>query len=92
VKAVRPWNALEDPILYRSRNWIASQATMNQTKFPKGWDEKRVAKVLNHHHEQTEDEAVAEDEAGVRPGETAMRAPHALAPLVRELIAKRKTR
>jgi hypothetical protein len=65
---------------------------MNQTKFPKGWDEKRVANVLDHYDEQTEDDAVPEDEAGVRPGETVMQVPHALVPIVRELIAKRKTR
>jgi hypothetical protein len=65
---------------------------MNQTRFPEGWDEKRVAKALSHYHEQTEDEAVAEDEAGVRPGETVMQVPHELVPVVRELIAKRKTR
>jgi len=36
---------------------------MKQTKFPPGWDEERVGKVLAHYEEQTEDEAVAEDEA-----------------------------
>jgi hypothetical protein len=64
---------------------------MSQTKFPKGWDEKRVAKVLNHYNEQAEDEAVAEDEAGVQAGATVMQVPYALVPIVRELIAKRKT-
>jgi hypothetical protein len=64
---------------------------MSQTKLPEGWDEKRVAKVLDHYNKQTEDEAVAEDEAGVQSGETVMQVPHALVPIVRELIAKRKT-
>lgn len=36
---------------------------MRQNRFPPGWDEERVQKVLTHYEEQTEDEAVAEDEA-----------------------------
>lgn len=47
---------------------------MKQSKFPEGWDEARVKAVLAHYESQSEDEAVAEDEAGVEPGET-MRAP-----------------
>lgn len=31
--------------------------------FPPGWDEERVRRVLAHYEEQTEAEAVAEDEA-----------------------------
>ncbi|MGB9442697.1 MAG: hypothetical protein WCB15_32470 [Desulfobacterales bacterium] len=34
-----------------------------QSRFPKGWDEDRVNRVLDHYENQTEDEAVAEDEA-----------------------------
>ncbi len=37
---------------------------MVQSRFPEGWDEERVRRVLRHYEEQTEDEAVAEDEAG----------------------------
>ncbi|MGD8974337.1 MAG: hypothetical protein PVJ56_13640 [Desulfobacterales bacterium] len=36
---------------------------MKQSRFPKGWDEDRVKRVLDHYENQTEDEAVAEDEA-----------------------------
>ena len=36
---------------------------MKKSKFPKGWDENRVNRVLDHYENQTEDEAVAEDEA-----------------------------
>jgi hypothetical protein len=36
---------------------------MQQNQFPPDWDEKRVQKVLTHYEEQTEAEAVAEDEA-----------------------------
>jgi len=65
---------------------------MKQTKFPPGWDEARVKAVLAHYESQAEEEALAEDEAGVEPAETVMRVPEDLVPLVRELIAKRQAR
>ena len=36
---------------------------IHQNKLPKGWDESRIQRVLEHYENQTEDEAVAEDEA-----------------------------
>jgi hypothetical protein len=39
---------------------------MKQTRYPEGWDEERVCKLLLHYEAQTEDEAVAEDEAAFR--------------------------
>jgi len=36
---------------------------MKKIKFPRGWDEQRVRQVLKHYEQQTEEEAVAEDEA-----------------------------
>jgi len=56
-----------------------------KTKFPTGWDEARVRRVLAHYEQQSEDEAVAEDEAAAR---TFMEVPRKLVPAVRELIAK----
>ena len=35
----------------------------NVNEFPPGWDEKRVQAVIQHYESQTEDEAVAENEA-----------------------------
>ena len=35
---------------------------MKTNRFPRGWDEKRVKRVLAHYETQTEEEAVAEDE------------------------------
>lgn len=61
---------------------------MSQNKFPDGWDEERVQRVLAHYEDQTEGEALAEDEAGVEPSETVMNVPRDLVPKVRELIAK----
>ncbi|MBM4123504.1 MAG: hypothetical protein FJ246_00885 [Nitrospira sp.] len=61
-----------------------------QSKFPPGWDEARVCRVLAHYEEQTEEEAVAEDEAAVEDkSQTVMEIPSDLVPAVRELIAKR---
>jgi type II secretory pathway component PulC len=63
---------------------------MKQTKFPPGWDEERVRRVLAHYGEQTEEEAVAEDEAALDDkSQTLMEVPNELVSAVRELIAKR---
>jgi len=62
---------------------------MRENRFPQGWDEERVQKVLAHYEEQTEAEAVAEDEATFEePTQTVMVVPTALVPMIRELIAK----
>jgi hypothetical protein len=65
------------------------EAAVNQNKFPEGWVDEKVQRVLTHYERQTEDEAVAEDEAGVESSVTVMNVPHELTPTVRELIAKR---
>lgn len=60
-------------------------------KFPEGWDEARVKRVLEHYEAQSEEQAVAEDEAALeQPAETLMEVPSELVPEVRELIAKRR--
>ena len=65
---------------------------MKRNKFPPGWNEERVKRVLAHYESQSEDEAVAEDEAAYEtPGQTVMEVPTDLVPAVRELIAKRKS-
>jgi hypothetical protein len=63
---------------------------MNQDRFPTGWDEEKVRRVLAHYEGQTEEDALLEDEAGIEPSETVMNVPHDLVPKVRELIAKRR--
>jgi hypothetical protein len=64
---------------------------MKTPRFPDGWDAARVRRVLDHYEEQTDDEAVAEDEAAFEaPTHTAMEVPVDLLPAVRELIAKRR--
>ena len=65
---------------------------MRQHKFPPGWDEERVRKVLAHYEEQTEDEAVAEDEVAFEDStQTVMEVPHELVPAIRALIAKHQS-
>ena len=63
----------------------------NISQFPPGWDEQRVKSVLEHYESQTEDEAVAEDEAAFgASGQTFIEIPDELIPTVRELIARHK--
>ena len=63
---------------------------MKKPVFPRGWDEERVQKVLEHYENQSEEEAVAEDEAAYEdPRQTVMEIPTELVPAVRELLAKR---
>lgn len=62
---------------------------MKQERFPPGWDAKRVQRALAHYEEQTEEEAVAEDEAAFADQTQAvMEIPLELVPVVRELLAK----
>jgi hypothetical protein len=65
---------------------------MKQAKYPPGWDEARVKRVLAHYEQQSDEEAVAEDEAAYESTtHTAMEVPVDLVPAVRELLAKRRT-
>ena len=61
-------------------------------KFPKGWNEERVRKVLAHYETQTEDEQFAEIEAAHEQENTIMMAiPANLAAEVRALIASKQS-
>ena len=62
-----------------------------RSKFPEGWDDARVKRLLEHYESQTEEQAVAEDEAAAeQKGQTLMEVPSDLVPAVRDLIAKRR--
>lgn len=64
---------------------------MRQSKFPPGWNEERVRRVLEHYEQQAEAEAVAEDEAAFEdPTQTVMEVPRELVPAIRALIAKHR--
>ena len=64
---------------------------MSENKFPKDWDDQKVRRVLAHYESQSEEDALAEDEAGIQPSDTVINIPHELVPKVRELIAKRRS-
>ena len=62
---------------------------MKTNRFPPGWDEQRVRKVMEHYECQTEDETVAEDEAAFEDvDQTVMEVPNELLPAIREMLAK----
>lgn len=64
---------------------------MSAAEYPAGWDEERVRRVLGHYEAQSDEEAVAEDDASYEATtHTAMEVPVELVPAVRELIAKRR--
>jgi hypothetical protein len=64
---------------------------MKDNKFPPGWDEQRVKAVLAHYQQQSEEEAVAEDEAAFADeSKVVIEIPKELIPLVRALIAKHR--
>jgi len=66
---------------------------MNQVRYSAGWDAERVCRVLEHDETQSDEDAVAADEAAYEATtHTAMDVPVELVPAVRELIAKRRAR
>jgi hypothetical protein len=66
---------------------------MKASKYPFGWDEERVRRVLEHYEAQSDEEAVAEDEAAYEATTgTMMQVPVDLVPVVREVIAKRSAK
>jgi len=63
--------------------------TKVKNRFPSGWDEQRVRRVLEHYEGQSEEEAMAEDEAAFeRSSGTLMEVPSALVPEVQQLITR----
>ena len=58
-------------------------------KLPAGWNESRIRRVLNYYNSQTDEEAATEIRSALE--NTTMEVPTALVPVVRELIAKRKS-
>jgi len=59
-------------------------------ELPPGWDEQRIRRVLEHYENQTEEEAVAEDEATFQAeGQTVMSVPTEMVPKIRQMLARR---
>lgn len=66
---------------------------MKPTKYPTGWNERKARKVLKHYESQTEDEAIAEDEAAFElKDQTVMVVPKRLVPAITRLIEKQRPR
>ena len=60
--------------------------------FPAGWDEARVQDLVRQYETQTDEEAIAEDEAAFEEdGQTVMVIPTGLVPAVRDLLAQYET-
>jgi hypothetical protein len=69
----------------------AKKPTTRKQKFPRGWNETRVRSVLAHYENQTEEEAVAEDEAAYKAeGQTVMIVPTVLVPAIRKLLGRHR--
>ena len=62
---------------------------MSKEKYPRGWNEARVRRVLEYYESQSDEEAAAEIEAGFKS--TTMEVPVGLVPVVRQLIATRRS-
>ncbi len=64
---------------------------MSTQTYPAGWDDVRVRRVLDHYEAQSDEEAVAEDEAADEATtDTVMKVPVELVPKVRATIARNR--
>ncbi len=66
---------------------------MSEQKFPDGWDEQRVKRLLSELDARTDEEWIAADEAAAVDGDeqTVITVPAALLPEIRRLLASHKT-
>lgn len=72
---------------------MTAKKRVAQSRFPKGWDESRIRAVISHYENQTEEEAIAEDDAMFGSGaQTMMGVPTELVGEVRAMIAKHEQR
>lgn len=66
---------------------------MNDQKYPKGWDEQRVKRLLQELDARTDEEWIAADEAAAAQGDdqAVITVPTALLPEIRRLLASHKS-
>jgi len=66
---------------------------MNEQRFPKGWDDQRVKRLIAELDARTDEEWIAADEAAADDGgdQVVITLPATLLPEVRRLIASHKT-
>ena len=63
--------------------------TSNKNQFPPGFDEAKIKIIIEHYENQTEEEAVKEDESILTDEQqTMMQIPNNLVPMIRKLIAQ----
>lgn len=63
---------------------------MSEPRFPAGWDAERVKQLIDDYERLSQDEQVAEDEAGIaaeRQGQAIIAVPDELLPEIRRLLA-----
>ena len=64
---------------------------MKRNRYPAGWNQARVRRVLEHYEQQAEDEAVAEDEAAFHMrSQAVVLVPKRLVPEVTRFIEGRR--
>ena len=66
---------------------------MNEQRFPKGWDEQRVKRLIAELDARTDEEWIAADEAAADDGgdQAVITVPAALLPEIRRPLASHKT-
>jgi hypothetical protein len=68
---------------------MKKRANKSASRFPRGWNQKRVRNVIEHYEKQTDEAGLAEDEAAWNdPKYTMMSGPVELVPQVQRLIAR----
>jgi len=73
----------------KTKRTIGMASKPDPNRYPKGWDRQRVGAVISHYENQSEDEAVAEDQAAFRStNSTMIQVPAALVSKVEKLIAR----
>lgn len=61
----------------------------DQNRYPPGWDRERVRRLIQRYESQTDEEAIAEDEAAFEDQtRTTVEIPNELLPTVRALLAQ----
>lgn len=64
-----------------------------KTKFPRGWNEARVRRIIDYYENQSDEEAAAEDDAAFGgKGRTIMSVPTRLVPVLVRVIAAAEDR
>ena len=66
---------------------------MRESRFPAGWNAERVKQLIDYYEQQSEEEQLAEDEAGAfeQKGQAVITVPEELLPAIRRLLASHKS-